>query len=168
MPAAVENSDRSIAPDESWPLGLFDCCSFRTSRAGNLLLYPDFFPEAVCCTCFVVGKIRTLEERERSIYCGMGMKGLRACALSAVGGCCCHYAPKMRARTLRDYKIEDTTSVSSCCLAMCYPCSLFQVLATRKELLYRSRGSTFDTETLNNMTQSPFMFENSEKRPVRK
>ena len=154
-------------PVDTWPLGLFDCCSFRTSRAGKVLLCPDFIPEALCCTCFVVGKIRTLEERERSIYCGMGMKGIRACALSAIGGCCCYYAPKMRTKAMTDYKIADTTSIPACCITICYPCSLFQVLATRRELLHRSRGSTFDTETLNNMTQSPFMFENSEKRPPR-
>ena len=157
-------------PEESWPLGLFECLTFRSSRSGHLLLFPDFFPEAICCTCCVVGKIRTLEERERSIYCGMGLKGLRACGLSAVGGCC-HFAQGMRTKTMVDYKIADSASsrahLPSCCVILCYPCSLFQVLATRKELLYRSRGSTFDTETLNNMTQSPFMFENSEKAASR-
>jgi hypothetical protein len=74
----------------------------------------------------------------------------------------------MRAKTLLDYKISDVGSnrekVPTWFVMLCCPCSLFQVLATRRELLYRSRGSTFDTETLNNMTQSPFMFENSEKR----
>lgn len=163
----ARQSDRVVESEETWPLGLFDCLTFRTSRGGKLLLFPDFFPEALCCTCFVVGQIRTLEERERSIYCGMGMKGLQACGLSTIGGCCC-FAESMRAKTLLDYKINDGSSsrekVPAWLVMLCCPCSLFQVLATRRELLYRSRGSTFDTETLNNMTQSPFMFENSEKR----
>lgn len=152
--------------EETWPLGLFGCCTFRTTRAGKSLLVPDFFPEALCCTCFVVGKIRTLEERERFIFCKMGMKGLRACGIAAIGGCCCHYAPEMRARVVKDYRMEDT-GVPEWIQNMCFCCSLFQVLATRRELLHRSRGSTFDTETISHMTQSPFMFENSEKRPSR-
>lgn len=161
-----QTRDEDSAHEESWPVGLFDCCTFRTSR-GHHLFFPDFFPEVLCCTCFVIGKIRTLEERERSIYCGMGLKGCRACGLSAAGGCC-YYAGQMRARAILDYKIADNDSgnggLPACCVMLCCPCSLFQVLATRKELLHRSRGSTFDTETINNMTQSPFMFENSEKR----
>lgn len=159
-----DNRDADSNPEEAWPLGMFDCCTFRTSRAGKSLLCPDFFPEAICCTCFVVGKIRTLEERERSIYCGMGLKGLKSCGMSALGGCC-FYSEAMRKKAMLDYKISDNSrKVPSWCVYLCCSCALFQVLATRRELLHRSRGSTFDTETLNNMTQSPFMFENSEKR----
>jgi hypothetical protein len=42
-------------------------------------------------------KIRTHEKREQSIYCGMGIIGIRACLMSAPCCCCCFVEP-MRAQ----------------------------------------------------------------------
>jgi hypothetical protein len=67
-----------------------------------------------------------------------------------------------------DYDLVDSDRPSSLCNQICCSCSLFQVLYSRIDLQKRSRASTIDTEARNNMTLSPFTFENSEKRtPVK-
>mmetsp|Transcript_18769 Transcript_18769/g.18090 ORF Transcript_18769/g.18090 Transcript_18769/m.18090 type:complete len:206 (+) Transcript_18769:143-760(+) len=157
------HSDRIGDPIEPWPLGMFDCCTFRSSHTDRKLFYPDFFPYALCCTCFLVGKIRTHEKRERSIYCGMGITGINACLKSAPC-CCCFYVEPMRAQVVLDYDLIDKERPSPLCNQICFPCSLFQVLYSRIDLQKRARASTIDTEARENMTLSPFCFENSEKR----
>jgi hypothetical protein len=70
----------------------------------------------------VIGKIKTMEEREKSICCEMGVKGIHLCMISApmnfllpAGGCCffASVGKRMRKSVMHDYKIAEDAQLDA-------------------------------------------------------
>jgi hypothetical protein len=121
MEAAFDRTDGDEGLS-SWPLGFSDCLRFVTSD-GDSACCP-YFMYTTFCPCISIGKIRTLELRERSICCGMGLKGLGLCLKSfplnmilPFGGCCYFISlgKQMREQVLNDYKMTDDAELSAVC-----------------------------------------------------
>jgi hypothetical protein len=107
-------------------IGFCDCFSYRDSLTGKCMWCPYFVPMALCGTCFLLGKIRTLYIREQKCCCDMGNEGCLLCMISApiniagpFGGFCwfCCWSQNMRKSVSTKYRIKSAFS-ESCCYGM--------------------------------------------------
>lgn len=124
----------------------------------------------VCGTCFVVGRIRTLYVNETVQCCDMGTQGLALCCISTpiniagpLGGFCWFAinSAKMRHDVVKHYGLDDSKAgtcccfnIPTCCIGVCYPCSLFQILMTLRQ--FKNEGKLSAIEGSDKQDKQPY------------
>ncbi len=107
---------------------------YNRNPQGQAQWCPFFCPMAMCGTCFVIGRLYSLLEKEEPLCCDMGPIGCATCILSnaCLGppgfmllGCC------IRQRVIHTYNVRQ--SDSEFIYALCFPCSYFQMLMSVRE-----------------------------------
>ncbi len=90
--------------------------------------------------CCIAGKLKTILVKENPTYCGMGNSGMLCCAITTP---CVLFGPFpmhpvmsilsicWRQEIVTKYNIDDGNC--GCCLAMLYPCSMFQMYVSLSE-----------------------------------
>jgi len=105
-------------------------CIYRTPDEERLRFYPVFCPLACFCPCGMLGRIKSVLEREKEWCCGMGCQGWLCCCVSTV--CLCPgqmiLSASLRSDIAREYKV--TTTICDTCKGCCVPCSIFQVFVS--------------------------------------
>lgn len=113
-----------------WPLGFCDCFGYRNGDK-DCQWCPYFVPMALCGTCFLVGKIRTLYVEEKPFCCDMGPQGCCLCLISCpinlagpLGGFCWFAlnSAKIRHDIVKQYNIDDSHSKECCCCILSTCC----------------------------------------------
>ena len=137
-----------------WPLGRFDCCSYKDSLTGSCMWCPFFFPMALFGAPCIVGRIQSRLMHEAPLCCDMGCSGWTCCCVSVpvsvagpLGGFCyfSSLASVYRSDIEGQYNIEKPFSstseagcfskIFSCCYnAWTHPCVFFQLYMTLREI----------------------------------
>ena len=136
----------TVKTEQHWVSDFTDCCFYKEKDEDgeeHRMCFPYFIPMALCGTCCLLGRVQTLQRREKKLCCEMGPSGWGCCILSTpinlfgpLGGCCWFAINSARIRedTVERYNIVEESSCPSCVVGVCYPMSLFQVLMKLRAL----------------------------------
>jgi hypothetical protein len=113
-----------------WESTLCGCFGYRTPTGDKLRFCPLFCPLSCCCPCIMLGRIKTMVDKEKPCCCEMGCQGCLCCFMSTI--CMCPFqmglSASLRADVARDFRVENGGTCCDICKGCCcVPCSIFQI-----------------------------------------
>jgi hypothetical protein len=115
----------STLKQNKWAVDFCGCCSYR-DKDGNCTFFPYFIPMAVCGTCCILGRVRSLYIGESIHCCDMGSEGWCLCLFSfpihlfgPFGGFIWEgvNSMKMRSDVREQLNIDESKTLQCCCFS---------------------------------------------------
>lgn len=116
----------------NWESTLCGCYSYRTPQTEELRFCPLFCPYSCCCPCVMLGRIKTMLDKEKELCCGMGCQGCSCCILTCLfPPCQTCLSASLRSDVAKDFRVENGGTCCDTCKGFCcVPCSAFQVFVS--------------------------------------